>query len=217
MESADDGMPAAPRLSRGSVIPLWFKIVYLAFVAVLVPVYTWNYGLLHLLWFSDVALIGGLLAAWLESRRLASMMVVSVTLFELIWIVDFLSGVPLDGETLMGLVDYMFDEEIPPFLRALSLFHLWLPFALFWLTWRLGYERKAWLLWLIMGWGILVVSFFVATPEQNVNWVLGPGDKLQEWLPAWAWLGVVMGVAAVAWWLTHKVFEWLMVHFNRFA
>jgi hypothetical protein len=47
---------------------------------------------------------------------------------------------------LVGVVaqsDYMFQPEIPPPLRALSLFHCWMPFLLLWLVYRLGYDARA--------------------------------------------------------------------------
>ena len=48
---SDVAAPAANRL------PLWLKLVYTAFVAVLVPVYWYYYGPTNFLYFCDVALI----------------------------------------------------------------------------------------------------------------------------------------------------------------
>ena len=39
------------------VIPRWLKIAYTAFMAVLIPVYWWHYGLSNFLFFCDVALL----------------------------------------------------------------------------------------------------------------------------------------------------------------
>lgn len=198
------------------VIPLWFKLAYLAFVAVLVPVYTLQYGLLNFLWFSNVALMGGLLAAWFESRGLASMMLISVALLEIGWIFDFLAGLILGGATPIGLVAYMFDPDIPLFVRGLSLYHLPLPFVLFWIVWRLRYDTSAWRIWLIAGWSILLLTWLLATPERNVNWVLGPVE-IQQSVPGWLWLGLVMAVCGLVWWLTHKIMEMVFEHFGRLA
>ena len=38
-------------------IPLWVKLGYTLFVAVLVPIYLRHYGPANFLWFSDVALL----------------------------------------------------------------------------------------------------------------------------------------------------------------
>jgi len=197
------------------VIPLWFKLSYLVFVAALIPAYTLEHGLVNFLWFSNVALIGGLLAAWLESRRLASMMAVAVALLEMGWIFDFLLSLVLGGPTPLGIVDYMYDPDIALHVRLLSLYHLLLPFALFWMVWRLGYDREAWKVWVSVGCLILLLSFWLSTPERNINWVWGPVGQAQEWTPPYVWFGIVLAVCCAAWWLTHRVLLAVMRGFDR--
>jgi len=53
--------PVAPAARR---IPLWLKLAYTAFMAVLVPVYLRNYGPTNFLYFCDVALIITLVGVW---------------------------------------------------------------------------------------------------------------------------------------------------------
>ena len=65
-------------------IPLWLKLGYTVFVAILVPVYWRYYGAGNFLWFSDLALFITLAAVWLESSLLASTL--SVGLLELVWL-----------------------------------------------------------------------------------------------------------------------------------
>lgn len=62
--------------SSGEEIDLWVKISYTAFVLVLIPIYWKHWGPANFLWFSDIALILGVPALWLESSLLASMMAV---------------------------------------------------------------------------------------------------------------------------------------------
>jgi len=57
-------------------IPLWLKVVYTGFVAVLVPYYWRTYGPVNFLWFCDIALLVTLAALWLESPLLFSMQAV---------------------------------------------------------------------------------------------------------------------------------------------
>lgn len=192
------------------VIPCGFKWTYLAFVLVLVPVYAVEHGWLNFLWFSNVALLGGLLAAWLESRRIASMMLVAVVLLELGWVLDFALSMVFWGWAPLGIVHYMFNPEIPLFVRLLSLYHLPLPFVLIWLMWRLGYDPTAWRYMVVLGLGVLLLTFAFATPERNVNWVLGPGGQEQEWMHPAAWLMVVMAFCVAVWWLTHRLLVWLL-------
>ncbi|AHE98686.1 membrane protein [Thioalkalivibrio paradoxus ARh 1] len=186
-------------------MPLWFKSAYLAFVAVLVPAYTVEHGLVNFLWLSNVALLGGLLAAWFESPRLASMLLVAVLLPELAWILDFLASLVLLGRSLFGVVEYMYNPEIALFVRLLSLYHLLLPFVLLWLVWRLGYDRGAWKLWIPIGLSILLLSFLLSSPERNVNWVWGPGGEPQEWMSPQAWLIAVMLFCSALWWVTQML------------
>src|SRR5215207_9494528 len=110
-------------LVKTSRIPLWVKLAYSAFVAVLVPYYWKAYGPTNFLYFCDVALLMALLALWMENSLLASMPTV---------------GIPITGMTA-----YMFNPELTLFTRGLSFFHCWLPFFLVWVVWRLGYDRRA--------------------------------------------------------------------------
>ena len=65
------------------------KIVYTLFVCALGPIYRRQYGPANFLWFSDIALLAGVPALWLENALLASMMVLAVAFFEAVWNVDF--------------------------------------------------------------------------------------------------------------------------------
>src|SRR3989454_1188443 len=128
-----------PALTRK--IPLWVKLLYTAFLAVLVPFYWRSYGPVNFLWFCDIALRVTLPALWLESPFLSSLEAVAIAFPQLCWAVDFTAH--LAGIHLLGLADYMFEPRIPLFVRGLSLFHGWLPFLLLWMVWRLGDDRRA--------------------------------------------------------------------------
>lgn len=204
--------PANPRL------PLWLKVAYTAFVAVLVPIYWANYGPSNFLYFCDMALLLTLPAIWLESPLLASMPAVGILLPQIVWCLDF--GANLVGLHLTGMTDYMFDAKLPLHLRALSLFHGWLPFLLVFLVWRLGYDRRA-----LAGWtavavtAMLIAYFFLPGPSPdagaaavNVNYVFGMSStEPQHWMPGWAWLACLMiGLPALMFWPTHLALKrWL--------
>ncbi|WP_290653765.1 hypothetical protein, partial [Aquisalimonas sp.] len=167
----------------GSVLPSWLKWVYLAFVAILVPAYTWWHGLANFLWFSNVALLLGLLGVLLEDRRILSTQVIATLVPETVWIFDFIGGVLLGGQPPLGATAYMFDPEIPLFIQTLSLYHIVLPVLLLWLVWRLGYDQRALWFWIPAGWTILVATYFASPLEQNINWVFGPGGEPQDVMP----------------------------------
>jgi len=123
------------------VIPLALKIIFTLFVCALVPIYWRQYGPENFLWFSDIALLALVPALWLESALLASMLAISVVFFEVVWNIDFFFRV-FTGKSLVGLSAYMFDPNIPLFIRGLSGFHIVLPLVLLWMLHRLGYDQR---------------------------------------------------------------------------
>lgn len=191
-------------------IPLSVKVLYTIFVCVLTPIYWRYYGLANFLWFSDLALLITMVALWLDSPLLASMQAVSVLLLELIWIIDFMARL-ITGIQLVGLSAYMFESDKPLFLRALSLFHLVLPFLLLWLVYRLGYERSAWLVQTVFAWIVLLVCFFFTKPSENINWTFGPGKEPQQRTAPGLYLALLLAFLPVGVYLpTHLLLRTIM-------
>jgi hypothetical protein len=184
-------------------IPLWFKVVYTAFVAVLVPYYWRAYSPWNFLYFCDIALLVTGVALWTESRLLASLQAVAILLPQTVWVIDFASRAC--GVHLLGLTDYMFNPSLPLLTRGLSLFHGWLPFLLVYLLIKLGYDRRAFALQCAIGLGLLLLCFFFAPAPPapanfpnmavNVNYVWGPDDKHpQTWMAPGLWVATLGGI-----------------------
>jgi hypothetical protein len=186
------------------MIPFAVKLFYTLFVCVLVPVYWRHYGLANFLWFSDLALLFGLAATWLESPLLASMQAVSVLLLELVWITDFLVRL-VTGKQIIGIAEYMFKSDKPPFVRALSLFHLVLPFFLVWLVYVLGYDSGAWILQTFFFCTVALVCYYFTKPTDNINWVFGIGSQPQKKISSTIYLALLM--------LAVPIFIYLPTHF----
>ena len=178
-------------------IPLWLKIAYTAFLAVMIPVYWINYGPTNFLYFCDVALLLTLAGIWRENALLISLSAVGILLPQALWCVDFL--VQLCGGRMTGMTSYMFEEHRPLLLRGLSLFHGWLPFLLLYLVRKTGYDRRALPGWTVIAVILCLISYFLlpeagailADPKipRNVNYVFGLDDaKPQTLLPAPAYL-----------------------------
>jgi hypothetical protein len=177
------------------------KYGYSAFAAVLVPYYLQAYGPTNFLYFCDVAVLLTLVAVWRESALLVSMAAVGIVLPQLLWQLDFLGL--LFGLPVTGMTGYMFDPQKGLFVRGLSFFHFWLPILLLWLLHRLGYDRRAFLSWTCLAWGLVLICFF-AMPAQpapadnpnlpvNINYVRGFSEqKQQESMPPLAYLGLMM-------------------------
>ena len=153
-----------------SQIPIAVKLAYTAFVAVLVPVYGHAYGPQNFLWFSDIAVLMLAVGLWRESALITSMSALMVLVFELGWNAAFFTG----GQLHSG-VDYMFDPALPLHLRGLSLFHVFLPLTQIWMLHRLGYDRRALSYQTIILWPILIASYLLSPPSENINYVFGFG------------------------------------------
>ena len=172
-------------------IPIWIKVAYTLMVAVIVPVYLAYYGPANFLWFSDVALVVTGVALWLESPLLVSMMTVGVLLPELLWNVTLFTRL-LTGVRVSGLADYMFDTRIPKWIRTLSLFHVVLPVLMLWMLHRLGYDPRALPAQTALAWVILPLTYAVTKPEDNINWVYGPGARPQRQISPPLYLAFVL-------------------------
>jgi hypothetical protein len=164
-------------------IPLWMKVAYTTFLAVIVPAYSIKYGPLNFLWFSDIALLVTGAALWLESRLLASAMALGVLLPELVWNVSYF-GRLLTGARVTSLADYMFDPQKSRFMRGLSLLlHVVMPAALLWMLARLGYDSWALVVQTVLAWVVLPITYVATDPAKNVNWVFGLGHPPRRQLP----------------------------------
>jgi hypothetical protein len=191
------------------MIPLWLKISYFIFLCILIPVYYRKWGPANFLWFSDIALLGTGFGLWFESSLLVSMMTVGVFLSELLWNVDYFVRL-LTGKKIIGISDYMFDSSKPLFLRALSLFHVFLPIVMLYLLYNLKYDEYALLLQIPFSWLIFLITYFFTDPKANINWVFGLGDKPQKKIPKHIYLVLIIIFFPLVFYVpTHFLLKWL--------
>ena len=89
---------------------------------------------------------------------------------EILWSVSFfgrLTGLP----RLTGIADYMFEEQSPLWLRAVSLFHVPLLAMLLWAPWRLGYDAAVFPRVVLLTWLLLLLTRLLTKPAVNINHV----------------------------------------------
>lgn len=192
-------------------ISLWLKLAYTLFVAVLIPPYWIQYGPQNFLWACDIALLLAVFALWRESARLASTLAVAVLVPELAWNVDFFARL-IAGLNMFGLdaTSYMFDTSVPLLVRALSMFHLFLPILLLWLLYRLGYHSHACMTATGLTWVVLPICYFFTEPERNINWVFGLETIPQQWMPGIVYLAAMMILVPLLFYLpAHLLLRWL--------
>lgn len=191
-------------------IPLWLKVAYTGFLAVMVPVYWINYGPTNFLYFCDVALFLTLVGIWKEDALLISLSAVGILLPQMLWCADFFTE--MFGGRLTGMTGYMFDENRSLFLRGLSLFHGWLPFLLLYLVKKLGYDKRALPGWSLISAALCLVAFFFLPPAgaeladpkipRNINYVFGMDDETaQTWMHPVAylftWMAALTGIVFI--------------------
>jgi hypothetical protein len=119
-------------------------------------------------------------------------------------------GQLLTGRRITGLTDYMFDPHKPLYLRALSLFHVFLPVMLLWMIHVLGYAPAAWIAQTALTWVVLPLTYLFTNPEENVNWVFGPGAKPQKRISPLIYLGLLLiGFPLLVYLPTHLLLQML--------
>lgn len=171
----------------------WIKIPYTIFVCVLLPVYWMERGPANFLWLSDIALFVILLALWMESRFLTSMMTVGVLLPEFAWNLDFFLRL-VAGFDVIGLnaTGYMFESHYTQLFKLFSLFHVVLPLLMLWMLYRLGYDTRAVYAQTLLVWVLLPVCYLATDPARNLNWVFGIGNPPQTWVSGVLYLVLLM-------------------------
>jgi hypothetical protein len=205
-------------------IPLWLKIAYTAFMAVLIPIYLKNYGATNFLYLCDIAILMTLIGIWLESPLLLSAPLVGIFWPQMLWVVDFLA----EG-AVVHWTDYMFRP--PWFLRFLSFFHFWLPFFLGYTVWRVGYDKRAFLLWTGITWAVLTVCYVYMPPTSpendpitgaqlrdpdlplNINYVfnIASDDEPQQWMDPDSYFALYLAFLVLVVYLpTHLMCQWLL-------
>ena len=189
------------RLDQQANFPLWLKIVVTLFYA-FISRGTWQqYSAFNFLWFSHIGFMGAVLALWLESRLLSSMMLLNTFVADGVgWTLDLLVAL-VSGRHPFGATAYMFDQRIPILIRLLSLFHVLVPVLLVWMVYKLGYDRRALVAQTLFAWAVLLFCVSFTNPALNLNCVFGPGTKRQTFMPAWLYFLILMIYVPLAFYL----------------
>lgn len=165
---------------------LIIKIAMTLLVIILIPAYWKTYGVANFLWLSDIGLFMTLIAVWINSSLLISMAAILILPFEIVWIIDYLYQITTNRK-MLGVVGYMFDKQYPAWIRALSLFHIPLPFVWIWLVYRWGYNIEAPIYATLLVWLVLTFSYFSTEPKENINWVHVPAHQKWHHFPDVLW------------------------------
>jgi sterol desaturase/sphingolipid hydroxylase (fatty acid hydroxylase superfamily) len=169
-------------LLRGRDLLRPLKIAYTVWFAVWCATYVWWFGPRIMLWMCCIANVALLLGLWRNSPAILSFAGLAVLLAQILYAAD-LFGDLLFGVHLSGATRYLFASTQPAAIRALSLFHLWVPPLVLGLLWRFGYDRRALVLVTLCALLLFPVCYVTFDPTQafdrdsNINWVHGFYDK----------------------------------------
>ncbi|MFD2248519.1 membrane-associated protein [Pontibacter ruber] len=192
-----------------ATVPLWLKLAYTLFLLILVPIYWVKYKPANFLWFSDIALFSIGIVLWTENRLLLSMMAVGVLGLELVWNVDYFVRL-FSGVKLLGLTDYMFQQDKSLFLRGLSLFHVVLPAIVIWLLTEWGYDTRAIYYQTALAWVVLLITYFFTDPKENINWIFGWGNEPQKAIsPVLYFLIILLVYPLLVFIPSHFILQWI--------
>lgn len=175
---------------KESVYWRYIKYFLTIFVLILIPVYVHYYGWQNFLWLSDIGLFLSILGLWLHMPLLMSMAVVGVMLTELVWNVDYFVEL-FSGYNLIDLSDYMFDDGYPMALRAISLFHVFMPIVWVCYLIRYGYDKRAFWYMTVLYWIVLFATYCCTDSSKNINWVFLPQATSGQWLSQFGWVMVL--------------------------
>lgn len=160
-------------------------------LAAWLPAYWVFYGPVVFLNLCDIAVILTCVGLWRGSALLLSTQALSSLVVDAAWVID-LAWRAATGRHLLGGTEYMWDPAYPPWLRALSLFHVLLPATLLYALPRLGFDRRALAAQSALAAVVLVASRAFG-PEANVNFAFTDPIFGRAWGPAPVHLAAILG------------------------
>jgi len=177
-------------------IPLWIKLIFTVLFSVTIPSNIIHYSAINLLWFCDIDIVTTFSGLWFESSLLVSMAALASVATQLAWQVDYFFHL-VSGKRLFGFSDYMFNANLTTYNKAVSLFHVWMPYILLYSLRIVHYNRRALVAQTLIGCMAILLSFLLTKDmfgrAGNLNKVYGLSDKEpQTWMSPWLWLIVVM-------------------------
>jgi hypothetical protein len=188
-------------------LPLWLKIAWSIWVIAWVPVYWHQYGAQNFLYFCDLGNLLITLGLWLESPLIFSWQATGLLLFQTLYTIDLI-GALFSGTHIIGGTEYMFDPQVPLFVRLFGLFHVVVPPLLLWAIYRLGYDERGWKYQTLMTCMVVPINYFWR-PQFDVNWARGPFLREQHVVPGLAYLfAYLIVVPLLVYWPTHRFLQW---------
>jgi hypothetical protein len=111
----------------------------------------------------------GSLGIFFKNRLIISSQALAMSAIALIWLLDA-SSYLISGKFINNSTAYMWDANIPLFIRLLSCYHIvWPALMIYWLR-RVGYDSRALSLQCAIAAAAMIFGLFIA-PAENINYV----------------------------------------------
>jgi hypothetical protein len=153
------GKHALPRSLRVGYA-LWFTVWLIAYFE--------YFGWQFLLWFCCLANVYVLAGCVTQHPLWFSLAALSSTGVQLVYTLDFTLLCFL-GRSPTGATTYMLDPARPLVLRALSMFHIWMPVLVLYAVRTLGYDRRALWIQTVVALCVLPACYFLFDPGLHTN------------------------------------------------
>ena len=150
------------------LVPYSVKISYYTFMALMIPVYITHYPLINFVNLCHVHLLLVLAGFLTETHLFISMSALGIIIIQFFWCLDFICETL--GVKFMGSSAYMYNSQLPLYLRCLSLFHGWFPFFLLYLIKKVGYDKRAVYPQFVLSNSICLLSYYqIDLYNKNIN------------------------------------------------
>jgi hypothetical protein len=182
-----------------------------AWLALWVPAYAAHWGWPNFIQLCDLAVFIGCAGLARRHRLLMSSQALSTIIVGVIWTVDVIAR-SITGRPIIGGTEYMWDQQVPLWVRLLSLFHVALPLALLLGLRREGYDRRALPLQAAITAAALVVSRLLGDGSgKNLNYAFADPIFGRQWGPPAVHLVVIfVGSIGLVYLPTHLALDrWL--------
>jgi hypothetical protein len=156
-------LPPAPEAK----LPVWLRWAALLWLAIWIPVYWRTWGAANFLHLCDIAVILTCIGLWFNSALLISSQAVASLLADAAWTIVAGSKLFLTRPLVAG-TETFFDPHYALWIRLLSLYHVAMVPLLLWAVYRLGYDRRGWLLQSVIALPVFVASRFTSAAD-NIN------------------------------------------------
>jgi hypothetical protein len=217
---SDDAEPAEPQ------VPRWLRVVYVMWFVPWFTVYWGYFGWQFVLWFCCLANVYVLMGCLTQRALWFSLAAMAALGVQLIYTLDFLV-LCATRISPTGVTAYMLDASRPLGLRALSLFHVWMPALLLHVIGRVGYDRRALFLQSLVAACLLPLCYLAFDPgvdtndpemprvlgipfdrDFNLNWVHAFYDRPEPGVGASRFWAVLLGYPLLVHLPTHLLLSW---------